>query len=142
MQDRISTDVLSNGATKYKAYNSASALIRSIYVLLADEPLVEDTPLTQTTLLTSATAAKVWRNTNVPTNPTVNEALAKLAEQTYSIGDILTTVRVLAAPWHLCDGSTFSQTTYPDLYAILGGTTLPNISYSDDTGTYIKMANA
>jgi len=35
----------------------------------------------------------------------------------------------LAVPtdYLLCDGSTFSSTTYPDLYTILGSTTLPNL---------------
>ena len=59
----------------------------------------------------------------------------------YRVGDTLTTVRVLSAPWHACDGSTFDQTAYPALYAVLGGTTLPTISYSSDTTTYIKMAD-
>lgn len=71
----------------------------------------------------------------------VNEAFGKLSEPNYHVGDILTTVRVLSAPWHACDGSTFDQTAYPALYAVLGGTTLPSISYSSDTTTYIKMAD-
>ena len=71
----------------------------------------------------------------------VNEAFGKLSEPNYHVGDILTTVRVLSAPWHACDGSTFDQIAYPALYAALGGTTLPTISYSSDTTTYIKMAD-
>lgn len=30
--------------------------------------------------------------------------------------------------WLLCDGSTFSAVTYPDLATLLGGTTLPNLT--------------
>ena len=71
----------------------------------------------------------------------VNEAFEKLSEPNYRVGDTLTTVRVLSAPWHACDGSTFNRTVYPALYAVLGGTTLPTISYSSDTTTYIKMAD-
>ena len=84
---------------------------------------------------------EIWRAGDTPANPMVNEALAKLAEPNYHVGDILTTVRVLSAPWHACDGSTFSRTAYPALYSVLGGTTLPSISYSSDTTTYIKMAD-
>ena len=36
---------------------------------------------------------------------------------------------------------TQADTAYPALYAVLGGTTLPSISYSSDTTTYIKMAD-
>ena len=70
-----------------------------------------------------------------------SDALDKLSTPQYKIGDLLVTVRELAAPWHACDGSAFSQTEYPELYNQLGGDTLPNVSYSDDTVTYIKMAN-
>ena len=95
----------------------------------------------QGNLLTAQTAAKVWRAGDAPTDPMVNGALEKLSEPSYHVGDILTTVRTLAATWHACDGSTFSRTAYPALYTVLGGTTLPNISYSSDTTTYIKMAD-
>ena len=70
-----------------------------------------------------------------------DDAFEKLTEPRHRVGDTLTTVRVLSAPWHACDGSTFSQTDYPDLYVVLGSTALPSISYSDDTTTYIKMAD-
>ena len=70
-----------------------------------------------------------------------DDAFEKLTEPRHRVGDTLTTVRVLSAPWHACDGSTFDQTAYPALYAVLGGATLPSISYSSDTTTYIKMAD-
>ena len=78
---------------------------------------------------------------DAPADPTINDALDKLSTPQYKIGDLLVTVRELAAPWHACDGSAFSQPDYPELYDQLGGNTLPNVSYSDDTVTYIKMAN-
>lgn len=115
--------------------------MRGVWLKLEDEPLQIETPLTAGNLLTAQTAAKIWRAGDAPTDPMVNEALAKLAEPNYHVGDILTTVRVLSAPWHACDGSTFSRTAYPALYSVLGGTTLPTISYSSDTTTYIKMAD-
>lgn len=142
MQDRQGTNDLANGAVRYGVYNAAGSLLRYEWIRPEDEPLEAGTPLTAGNLLTAQTAEKIWRAGDTPTDPMVDSALKKLSEPNYRVGDIRTTVRVLAAPWHLCDGSTFSQTAYPDLYAVLGSTTLPNISYSDDTGTYIKMANA
>lgn len=39
--------------------------------------------------------------------------------------------------WHICDGSTFSQYDYPELYETLHSTTLPDMRYR-----YIKGANS
>ena len=142
MQDRQGTNNLANGAVRYGVYDASGNRLRYEWILPEDEPLEAGTPLTAGNLLTAQTAAKIWRAGDTPTDPIVNGALEKLSEPNYHVGDILTTVRVLSSPWHVCDGSTFSQTDYPDLYTVLGSTTLPNISYSDDTGTYIKMADA
>ena len=141
MQDRIGTNDLANGAVRYGVYSANGSLLRYEWLLPEDEPLEAGTPLTAGNLLTAQTAAKVWRAGDAPTDPMVNGAIEKLSEPNYHVGDILTTVRTLAAPWHACDGSTFSRTAYPALYAVLGGTTLPSISYSSDTTTYIKMAD-
>lgn len=141
MRDRIGTNDLANGAVRYGVYDASGNRLRYEWLLPEDEPLEAGTPLTAGNLLTAQTAAKVWRAGDAPANPMVNGALEKLSEPNYHVGDILTTVRTLAAPWHACDGSTFSRTAYPALYAVLGGTTLPNISYSSDTTTYIKMAD-
>lgn len=141
MRDRNGTNGLANGAVRYGVYDAGGKLLRYEWLRMEDEPLEAGTPLTAGNLLTAQTAAKVWRAGDAPTDPMINEALAKLAEPNYRIGDTLTTVRILSPPWHECDGSTFSQATYPDLYTVLGGTTLPTISYSDDTTTYIKMAD-
>lgn len=142
MQDRQGTNDLANGAVRYGVYDASGNRLRYEWLLLEDEPLEVETPLTAGNLLTAQTAAKIWRAGDAPTDPMINGALEKLSKPNYHVGDILTTVRTLAAPWHVCDGSTFSQTDYPDLYAVLGSTALPSISYSDDTGTYIRMANA
>ena len=142
MQDRQGTNDLANGAVRYGVYDASGNRLRYEWLLPVDEPLEAGTPLTAGNLLTAQTAAKVWRAGDAPTDPMINGALEKLSEPNYRVGDILTTVRVLSSPWHACDGSTFSQTDYPDLYTVLGSTTLPDITYSDDTDTYIKMANA
>lgn len=141
MRDRIGTNDLANGAVRYGVYDVGGNRLRYEWLLPEDEPLEAGTPLTAGNLLTAQTAAKVWRAGDAPANPMVNGAIEKLSEPNYHVGDILTTVRTLAAPWHDCDGSTFSRTAYPALYTVLGGTTLPSISYSSDTTTYIKMAD-
>lgn len=139
MQDRAGTNNLANGAVRYGVYDSSGNLLRYQWVLLADDPLATETPLLKSTMLKDETAASIWVAGDAPADPKVNDALNKLAEPNYKVGDILVTVRELSTPWHACDGSTFDQATYPDLYAVLGGTTLPTVSYSDDTTTYIKM---
>lgn len=142
MHNRIGTNNLVNGAVRYGVYNAAGQLQRYEYLRLEDEPLAEETPLLAEKLLAAATIPKIWIAGDAPSDPTVNQALNKLAEPHYPVGAMLVTARQLTAPWHECDGSTFSQTEYPDLYAVLGGTTLPQVSYSADTSTYIRMANA
>ena len=141
MRDRIGTNDLANGAVRYGAYDADGSLLRYVWLRPEDEPLEAGTPLTAGNLLTEQSAAKIWRAGDAPANPMVNEAFEKLSEPNYRVGDTITTIRVLSAPWRACDGSTFSQTAYPALYAVLGGTTLPTISYSSDTTTYIKMAD-
>lgn len=142
MHNRIGTNNLANGAVRYGVYNAAGQLQRYEYLRLEDDPLAEETPLLAENLLAAATVPKIWIAGDAPSDPTVNQALNKLAEPHYPVGAMLVTARQLVAPWHECDGSTFSQAEYPDLYAVLGGTTLPKVSYSTDTSTYIKMANA
>ena len=141
MRDRKGTNDLANGAVRYGAYDAAGNPLRQVWLRLEDEPLAEETPLVKANLLTDETAALLWTAGDAPADPTINDALDKLSTPQYKIGDLLVTVRELAAPWHACDGSAFSKTDYPELYNQLGGDTLPNVSYSDDTVTYIKMAN-
>ncbi len=140
MQDRIGTNDLANGAVRYGVYDASGNRLRYEWIRPEDEPLEAGTPLNRETLLSAEAEAVVWPASGKPANPTVNDAMDKLMEAK-EVGDILTTVRVLSAPWNACDGSTFDQTAYPALYAVLGGTTLPSISYSSDTTTYIKMAD-
>ncbi len=140
MQDRIGTNDLANGAVRYGAYDAGGNLLRYAWLRPEDEPLEAGTPFTKETILSDEAEGIIWPGSGRPANPTVDDALDKLTGAK-EVGDILTTVRVLSTPWHACDGSTFDQTAYPALYAVLGGTTLPTISYSSDTTTYIKMAD-
>lgn len=141
MQDRKGTNNLANGAVRYGVYDAAGSLLRYEWLRPEDEPLEAGTPFTAANFLTAQTAAKVWRAGDAPADPKINEALNKLADPRHRPGDILITTRYPNDTWHACDGSTFDQTVYPALYAVLGGTTLPSISYSSDTTTYIKMAD-
>lgn len=140
MQDRIGTNDLANGAVRYGVYDAGRNRLRYEWIRPEDEPLEAGTPLHAETFLSADAEAVIWPASGKPADPTVNDAMDKLMEAK-EVGDTFTTVRVLSAPWHACDGSTFDQTAYPALYAVLGGTTLPSISYSSDTTTYIKMAD-
>lgn len=139
MRDRNGTNNLANGAVRYGVYDTNGTLLRYEWIRLEDEPLSIETPLNRDTFLSDQAEQVIWP-VDTPDNPTVDAAFKHIVDA-YDIGDILTTVRVLSAPWHSCDGSTFDQIAYPALYAALGGTTLPTISYSSDTTTYIKMAD-
>lgn len=57
------------------------------------------------------------------------------------IGTIVTFVKALPAGYLACDGSTFSQSEYPDLYTYLGTNVLPDILDNNDMVIYaIKAA--
>ena len=140
MQDRIGTNDLANGAVRYGVYDAGGNRLRYEWIRPEDEPLEAGTPLHAETFLSAEAEAVIWPASGKPADPTVNDAMDKLMEAK-EVGNILTTARVLSAPWHACDGSTFDQTAYPALYAALAGTTLPSIHYSSDTTTYIKMAD-
>lgn len=141
MQDRHGTNDLANGAVRYGVYDVDGSLLRYEWIRPEDEPLEAGTPLLKANLLTDATAEKVWPAGDAPADPKIDEALAKLTTPRARPGDVVTTARYLDETWHVCDGSTFAQTDYPALYSVLGSTTLPDISYSSDTTTYIKMVD-
>lgn len=120
MTDRQPTQILANGAIRYGVYNEAGQLLRYEYMKREDAPTVEGTPLNKANLLSDATAAKLWRGTTKPADPTVNDALNKLTEGTARVGDIEITSRTdLSEAWLLCDGRYITQAQYPELYPIL-----------------------
>jgi hypothetical protein len=57
--------------------------------------------------------------------------------QTASAGVITTTA---PSGWLLCNGNVFSSTLYPELFSILGSTTLPNLSGRYLVGYYSNVA--
>lgn len=85
MQDRISTQVLENGAIRYAIYDEQGNFLRYEYILAADDPVQEGTPLNKKTFLQDVTASLIGLE---EADPTVDDALLALAER--GIG-ILTT---------------------------------------------------
>lgn len=129
MKDRQPTKVLSNGAIRYGIYREDGTLDHYEYMKREDAPTVEGTPLNKANLLSDATAAKLWPNASVrPEDPTVNDALGKLAQGTAKVGDIAITARTdLSDAWLPCDGRTVSQEEYPSLCAVLRTPDSPSI---------------
>lgn len=129
MKDRQPTQVLDNGAIRYGIYNADGTLDHYEYLKREDAPTVEGTPLNKANLLSDATAAKIWPNASVrPEDPTVNDALGKLAQGTAKVGDIAITARTgLSDAWLPCDGRTVSQEEYPSLCAVLRTPDSPSI---------------
>lgn len=82
MKDRQPTQVLSNGAIRYGFYNADGTLNHYEYLKRDDAPTEEGTPLNKANLLSDATAAKIWPGAATrPEDPTVNDALFKLAKE-------------------------------------------------------------
>lgn len=128
MKDRQPTQVLANGAIRYGVYNADGSLNHYEYMKREDAPTVEGTPLNKANLLSDATAAKIWPGSEKPDDPTVNDALAKLAQGTARVGDIAITSRTdLSAAWLPCDGRSVSQEQYPALCAVLRTPASPSL---------------
>lgn len=127
MTDRQPTKILANGAIRYGVYNADGTLNHYEYLKREDAPTVEGTPLNKANLLSDATAAKLWQNaTTRPEDPTVNDALGKLADGTAKVGDIAITSRTdLSDAWLPCDGRTVSQEQYPKLFSALKSSAAP-----------------
>lgn len=121
MKDRQPTQVLANGAIRYGVYNADGTLDHYEYLKREDAPTVEGTPLNKANLLSDATAAKLWPNASArPEDPTVNDALGKLAQGTAKVGDIAITARTdLSDAWLPCDGRYISAGQYPELFNTL-----------------------
>lgn len=128
MKDRQPTQILSNGAIRYGVYTADGTLDHYVYLKREDAPTVEGTPLNKANLLSDATAAKIWPGSEKPDDPTVNDALAKLAQGTARVGDIAITSRTdLSAAWLPCDGRTVSQEQYPALCSVLRTPASPSL---------------
>ena len=144
MKDRQPTQVLSNGAIRYGVYNADGTLNHYEYLKREDAPTVEGTPLNKANLLSDTTAAKLWPNAATrPEDPTVNDALGKIAEGTAKVGDIAITSRTdLSDAWLPCDGRTVSQEQYPKLFSVLRSSAAPLPQRTSDGRTFSCAAMA
>lgn len=141
MKDRQPTKILPNGAIRYGVYGENGTLQRYEYMKLEDEPSETGTPLNKATLLSDETVKKVWPNQDTrPEDPTVNQALAKLAEPTAKIGDIMFTTQNPGENWLVCNGQKVKKEDHPELYGVLRGN--PEELTWDQKYTYIYPDNS
>lgn len=105
-----------------------------VFLQRADDPSEEGTKLSKATLLTDDAAVAVWNNTPPKLLCTPSTALQHLGNNSFHVGDILTTVRNLSGKdnWAKCDGGEVSADTFPELYPLL-----PTGSVSDNWNTQI-----
>lgn len=141
MKDRQPTQVLANGAIRYGIYNADGTLDHYEYLKREDAPTVEGTPLNKANLLSDATAQKIWPDAETrPEDPTVNDALFKLAKGTSEVGDIAITARTdLSSAWLPCDGRTVSQEQYPALCSVLRTPESPSLWTQKTVSTNIGV---
>lgn len=105
-----------------------------IFLKRADDPSEEGTKLSKATLLTDDAAVAVWNNTPPNLLCTPSAALYHLGNNSFHVGDILTTLRNLDRnpDWRKCSGGEVSETDLPELYPLL-----PTGSVSDNWNTQI-----
>lgn len=103
-----------------------------VFLKRADEPSEEGTKLSKATLLTDDAAVAVWNNTPPNLLCTPSAALHHLGNNSFHVGDILTTLRNLDRnpDWRKCSGGEVSETEFPELYPLL-----PTGSVSDNWNT-------
>lgn len=111
MRDRLSTKILSNGATRYGVYDETGNLLRYEYIKLEDEPTVEGDLFSKVNMLPDSIPALLGLKM---ANPQVKDALNVLA----NIGNVHVWERVQ---------------TYADPYtpAIPAGTTTDYLTSTD-----------
>lgn len=116
MTDRISTQVLDNGAIRYAVYDEQGAFLRYEWIKPADEPTDEGTPLNKANLLQDSTAALLGLQED---DPTVDDAFGQIAEDNGAIGTLRAALAPLDDRWLLCDGSFIKNADYPELAPML-----------------------
>lgn len=147
MRDRLSTKILSNGATRYGVYDETGNLLRYEYIKLEDEPTVEGDLFSKANMLPDSIPAALGLKMS---NPQVKDALNVLANignvhvwqrvQTYAdpvpevpagytLGEVNNNVPIVT----LNDGYNYLTEIYITVAAALSVTQDGNISLSNAT---------
>lgn len=156
MRDRLSTKILSNGATRYGVYDETGKLLRYEYIKLEDEPTVEGDLFSKANMLPDSIPAALGLKM---ANPQVKDALNVLAhvgnlhvwQRVQSgVADYLTSTDRNAYPDESSDGSSYllgeSESKQVSEYYDTGTTRYLNLSYSDSVvisgdGSSVELNN-
>lgn len=136
MRDRLSTKILSNGATRYGVYDETGNLLRYEYIKLEDEPTVEGDLFSKANMLPDSIPAALGLKMG---NPQVKDALNVLAH----VGNLHVWERVqsgvtdylTSTDRNAYTNGTVGNTTITYLGQLGGGTRIEVVSYVG-TGTY------
>lgn len=127
MRDRLSTKILSNGATRYGVYDETGNLLRYEYIKLEDEPTVEGDLFSKANMLPDSIPALLGLKM---VNPQVKDALNVLAH----VGNLYVWERVQTYSEPVPEvpaGYTFGEVETDVLLVSKAGETSVSISYSD-----------
>jgi hypothetical protein len=95
MKDRISTEVLKNGAVRYAEYDSSGNFVQYRYIGLADNPTQEGTALNKNNLMQDTTAERL----GLGADATINDAFIAIINSFKSVA-------INADSWLTCDSDT------------------------------------
>ena len=127
MRDRLSTKILSNGATRYGVYDETGNLLRYEYIKLEDEPTVEGDLFSKANMLPDSIPALLGLKM---ANPQVKDALNVLA----NVGNLHVWKRVQTYSEPVPEvpaGYTLGAVETDVLLVSKAGETSVSISYSD-----------
>lgn len=132
MRDRLSTKILSNGATRYGVYDETGGLLRYEYIKLEDEPTVEGDFFSKANMLPDSIPAALGLKMG---NPQVKDALNVLAH----VGNLHVWERVQSGVTDYLTST--DRNAYPDSSTItylgqLGGSARIEVGSYVGTNTY------
>lgn len=93
MKDRVSTQVLSNGAIRYEQFNASGQSQGYVYLKPADEPSEQGTPLNKATFLKDATASFLGLGANaIPDDVALRCSFTYVVDSDQKLSDWLNNV--------------------------------------------------